>query len=871
MPEASKGWLVLKYGGTSVSTRARWETIEAVVRSRMAEGFRPFVVCSALSGVSNALETLLADAIEGKHEPTLQKIQQQHRELGAAMGVDAAALLSEPFSELERMATGAHLIREVSPKLKARVMALGEIMSTLLGAAFFERRGLSVAWADARRMLRATDDASAHEARQYLSANCDFAPDAALEAALDATGKQVFLTQGFIASNGAGETVLLGRGGSDTSAAYFAAKLGAARLEIWTDVPGMFTANPRQAPSARLLQQLGYDEAQEIATTGAKVLHPRCIEPAHRYGIPLHIRSTEAPELQGTVISNDTPDFGAQVKAISARTGITLITMDAVGMWQQVGFLADVFAIFKRNGISVDLITTSETNVTVSLDPMANALDPETMAVLLRDLNGYCTAREVAPCAAVSLVGRRIRSILDELGPVFEVFNDQNVYMLSQAASDLNLTFVVDEEQAQRLVRSLHAQLFGERGADALFGPTWKELSAPPEAADAPERWWQRRRAPLLAFAAHASPAYVYDEATITEAARTLKGFTAVDRMFYSVKANPNPAVLRLLRGQGIGFECVSPGEIAHVQALFPEMDPGDILFTPNFAPRREYAEAYAAGVHVTLDNLYPLEAWPEAFAGRDLMVRVDPGRGRGHHKYVRTAGAQSKFGVSPGELPHLKEAAEAAGARIVGFHAHVGSGIKLAETWAETAMRLAELAEPFGTVRVIDVGGGLGVAERPGAPALDTAAVDQSLHAFKAAHPEVALWMEPGRFPVATAGVLLARVTQLKQKGEVRYVGVDTGMNSLIRPALYGAFHEIVNLTRLDAPGAITAEIVGPICETGDVLGHGRLLPETHEGDVLLIGTAGAYGRAMSSHYNLRPPAAEYLLRTDGTITEAV
>ena len=190
----------------------------------------------------------------------------------------------------------------------------------------------------------------------------------ALQAAWRALGR-VIITQGFIASNEAGDTVLLGRGGSDTSGSYFAAKLAAVRLEIWTDVPGMFSANPRAIPTARLLRALHYDEAQEIASNGAKVLHPRCVLPVRQYKIPLHVYATQAPGLEGTVISADVADSARQVKAIAIKKGITLVSMDSPGMWHQVGFLADAFQVFKEQGISVDLISTSETNVTVSLDP----------------------------------------------------------------------------------------------------------------------------------------------------------------------------------------------------------------------------------------------------------------------------------------------------------------------------------------------------------------------------------------------------------------------------------------------------------------------------------------------------------------------
>jgi diaminopimelate decarboxylase/aspartate kinase len=174
----------------------------------------------------------------------------------------------------------------------------------------------------------------------------------------------------------------------------------------------------------------------------------------------------------------------------------------------------------------------------------------------------------------------------------------------------------------------------------------------------------------------------------------------------------------------------------------------------------------------------------------------------------------------------------------------------------------LASLTERLTDVRYLDVGGGFGVpdAEQPG---LDLAKLDAALRAVlsQAGREKLELWIEPGRYFVAAAGVLLARVTQLKSKGDVRYVGVATGMNSLIRPALYGAHHEIVNLTRPDEPATELVNVVGPICESADILGHDRLLPATQEGDVLLIANAGAYGRAMSSHYNLRDPAEELLL----------
>ncbi|HKI05305.1 MAG TPA: bifunctional aspartate kinase/diaminopimelate decarboxylase, partial [Thermoanaerobaculia bacterium] len=215
----------------------------------------------------------------------------------------------------------------------------------------------------------------------------------------------------------------------------------------------------------------------------------------------------------------------------------------------------------------------------------------------------------------------------------------------------------------------------------------------------------------------------------------------------------------------------------------------------------------------------------------------------------------------APEQMREIEGLLAACGARVVGLHAHSGSGIRTPEAWSEVALFLSAAAERFPEARVLDLGGGLGVPERPGQSPLDLGDLGELLRRFKAANPRFELWLEPGRFLVAQAGVLLARVTQIKHKGDVTWVGLETGMNSLVRPPLYGAYHPIVNLSRLDEPATWNAHVVGPICETGDILGRSRRLPPTREGDVLLIANAGAYGRVMSSWYNLREPAGEVVV----------
>lgn len=850
---AQQSWVVLKFGGTSVSSRERWETIGALAKERKQAKENPFIVCSAVSQVSNKLERVVHGPEEGSREDVVREIIARHIDLGKALGVDAQEVLGTYFESLLRLARGADLLGEVSARSHARILSHGELMSTRLGAAFLESRGMKVLWLDARNALRAVRDTHASTAQRYLSTACDYAVDNDLRSTVEKEAYDVVLTQGFIARDHAGDTVLLGRGGSDTSAAYFAAKLQAERCEIWTDVPGMFTADPRVVPLARHILLTDYDEAQEIATTGSKVLHPRCIGPCREHGIPLEIHSTPRRELPCTRITSREEELTPGVKALSVKKNITLVTMDSLGMWQQAGFLGDVFTVFKNHGLSVDQVSTSETNVTVTLDPTANTLTPSTIDTLLNSLGAFCKARVIEGCAAVSLVGTGIRSILHRLGPALAFFAEPQVYMVTQSASDLNLTFIVDERHATRLVQSIHGLLFDDVRPGPIFGRTWSAIQKE-EKPTAPARpWWLDAREDLLNVDLDEGPVYVYDRASIQAAARRLRGLRSIDRVFYAMKANSHTGILKLLADEGLGFECVSPGEMDRVFETLPSLDPSRVLFTPNFAPIEEYADAFARGVHVNLDNLYPLQQRPDIFKGREVILRVDPGQGRGHHDHVRTGGRGSKFGIDAEDLDTLIALTEAHDVRVVGLHVHAGSGILTSDHWREVATVLLRHAERFPHLRYLDLGGGLGVVERSDQEALDLAQVDASLEAIRSARPDLELWLEPGRFVVAQAGVLLSKVTQLKGKGEMRYVGVTAGMHSLLRPTLYGAHHHIVNLSKLDAPRSIRARVVGPICESGDTLGVGRHMPEPSIGDVVLIATAGAYGYTMASNYNLR------------------
>ncbi len=853
-------WVVLKFGGTSVATAARWKSIVALAKKRKDEGFRPVVVVSALSGVTNLLLKIIESGADAAAAKTIaDEIRARHLVLVEDLGIALPAQTASWLDRLDALTIDARAERNALD-WQAEVLAIGELCSSTLGAELFRQQGLNAAWLDSRDWLCALEQAHQSDWARWLSVNCstEAAPGRSAELA---TTADAFVAPGFMARNAAGATVILGRGGSDTSAAYLGAILGAARVEIWTDVAGMFSADPRQVPNARLLARLDFEEAQEIATTGAKVLHPRSLAPVRDAGVPMWIRDTNRPELEGTIIEARVADGTASVKAISARRGIMLVAMESLGMWQQVGFLADVFVAFKKHGLSVDLISSAETNVTVSLDPTENLVNSNVLEALCGDLAEVCRVKLIGPCAAITLVGRGMRGLLSKLSGVWSEFGPMPVHLLSQSSNNLNLTFVVDESAAEGLIARVHDSLIRTRALraedDSVFGPSWKSLYQPVD-ADAGDAWWLAKRDELLGLANERTPRYVYDRETLRARAQSLLAVTAVDQWFYATKANAYPAILSELAHLGFGLECVSEGELAHAHAISPAAPK---LYTSNFAASDELRRIVTERTAITIDNVSLLQGHPEIFQGRDLLLRVDLGVGRGHHDKVKTGGAGSKFGIALSDLAEARRAAGSAGARVIGLHAHLGSGILSVAHFREVYAELAAIGESIPSVSILNIGGGIGVPARAEDTAIDLGELARALAEVKALYPQFQLWMEPGRYLVAEAGVLLAKVTQTKSKGDTHFVGLDAGMHNLLRPALYDAWHPIVNLSRINEPCTETVRVVGPICESSDVLGIDRRFPKSAESDVVLIAQAGAYGAVMASNYNRRASADEVML----------
>lgn len=891
--------VLIKFGGSSVSSAACWHTITTQIKRLLSQQQRPVIVCSALSGVSNHLAHLASLTLTKTREPIATAITEFatiHHRMCEALNLPTA-LVDSAVAELTRLTQLASTAvdssslpsspEESHPALKAKIMALGEYTLTTIGHAYLTQQGLKCWLLDAGDWLHSLSQPPAALPygleEHYLSASCDYTYNPELNQQCLNSPTDLVITQGFIATDQRGHTVLLGRGGSDTSATYLAAKLGASSVEIWTDVPGIFTANPQEIPDSRLLLQLSYNEAQELASSGAKVLHPRCIEPLAATQIPLRIHWTHHPNLNVSTTVSTHGHSGYNVKGICTKKDIYVFSMTSIKMWQQAGFLADIFVLFKQFHLSCDTVSTSESNITVTVNGAIQNLNDDLLSQLKQRLSSICSLSVYRDCVSISLVGQGIRSILHRLAPMLKVFEDRKVFVVSQAANNLNFSFTVLSKDAPGILKQLHALLFSATTDPHLhiFGPTWKQLNqktagkAPQTSTPSYLLWWQHHRAEITAMLHSATmntlPAYVYHLPTIRQRAAELGKLSAVTMKYYALKANPHPQIITTIADFGFGFDCVSYGEIAYLKDQLATFEPQRIIFTPNFAPITEYKRALQDGVTVTIDNLEIIKAHPEIFAQQAIMLRIDLGTGHGHHEYVKTAGDDSKFGIPSDAWPTLMSLIQTHHITLKGLHAHQGSGIDSMTTWRDTAQALIGLADTIPADRrsadpmLIDVGGGFPVQDHPEKrSAFCATTFNTELLKLKTCHPGYEFAIEPGRYLVAEAGIIITEVHQVKTKHQRHYIGVDAGMHTLIRPSLYGAYHHICHLhppPHQQKRELITADIVGPICESGDVLAHERRILQAFPQDILVICGAGAYGRVMASQYNQRGLPAEHII----------
>jgi aspartate kinase len=450
--------IVMKFGGTSVQDASAINRVADIVRSKL--GFKPSVVVSAMARVTDGLLGIARAASDRRFEEAsalVANLSERHvkvtRELlppgDARQSVERA--IECHFDELLGLARSVATLGELTPRSQDAISSFGERLSSLIVAAAFKAGGLPAQLVDSREFL-VTD-------RNFNAANPDMRATEKLvkERLLPviAEGK-IPVAQGFIGSTPEGITTTIGRGGSDYSAAIIGASLGADSIEIWTDVDGLMTADPRIVPGARRIRVVSFDEAAELSYFGAKVLHPSTVLPAIERRIPVHIFNTNNPSCEGTLITAEPRRSLNTIKSIAVKRGVTIINVASTQMIMAHGFLRTIFEVFDRHQTSIDVVTTSETSVSMTLD------STDRLDAILQDLEPIGEVNVDPAKAIVCVVGDNLKFTPGVAARLFRALGDINVNMISQGASVINLTFVINDKEIEKAIGMLHADFFRE-------------------------------------------------------------------------------------------------------------------------------------------------------------------------------------------------------------------------------------------------------------------------------------------------------------------------------------------------------------------------------------------------------------------------
>jgi aspartate kinase len=451
--------IVCKFGGTSVGDAEAIERTATIIRGRLDR--QPVVVVSALGGTTNQLLRIAEQAAKGQLIGALRAVEDcRDRHLKQAellLGNDASAddvvtELSAMFDELAALAEALTTLGDLTPRSLDTIAALGEMLSSVLVVAAFRKFGLNAEHVDAREVM--ITDANFTKAEPQTEAIGEAAQRVVMPVL---RAGRVPVMGGFIgASQGSGITTTLGRGGSDYSASLIGAALQAEAIEIWTDVDGMLTADPRVVDGARLIERIAFEEASELASFGAKVLHPNTIAPAVMRGIPVWVLNSRRPEGTGTLITFDAPR--RSVSAIAGKSGVTLVKVRSARMLLAEGFMRTLFGVFERHKTSVDVVSTSEVSVSVTIDDASRL---ETLVVDLRALGDVTIERNRG---IVSIVGSGLADGGESMARALLAIGDLRIHMLSLSSSGINLTVVVDGEQVSPAMRRLHDSFFSQSG-----------------------------------------------------------------------------------------------------------------------------------------------------------------------------------------------------------------------------------------------------------------------------------------------------------------------------------------------------------------------------------------------------------------------
>jgi len=811
--------LVIKLGGTSQTKEGYSNLLEEIRKNNTN---KIIVVVSAVKNVTN----LAIELIKTKNKSLLENIISSNKKL-----CDNLNISYDCITDIVKNLNMLFDKECFSNQDAIDIISSGETFTANILNSFLQKNNLTSFYLDSTEVIHSNmnNNNNIYNKGQFEVNN--FRLSNLL------VNNDVIVVPGFRASTPSKNVCLMGRGGSDTTGSIIAASLKAKKYMIWTDVNGIFSGDPNIVKHVNIIPTISYNAAQEISAMGAKVIHPYCIKPCMEANIPIYIRNTYDLNSKNTVIENCLGGSEKSIYSITNQSKISVFKIKSLNMWNNYGFVYHIFSKFKDFNVDVNIINTSQFDITTTTDD----LDENKLYKLKQELEKDYIVELFNNCNCVSLVGENIRKY-DKINKIINALKDFDIKLTSYSSNDMSISFVVENDIHKEIINQIHMIAF------------------PFHYFEKKNCWWNK----LLQLKPPEKCKYFYSLDIVSEKINILKSLKSINRVYYAMKANNSKEIIYHMIKNNIGLETVSLEEIMLVVNVCKNnninFNKVNILYTPNFASIEDYIQVYNISdnnINIIVDNIDMIVTYKDFFANKKIGLRLDLDYGFGHCNKVITQGVESKFGMTCNDIIENINIFTENNISINGLHSHMGSGITDFKHWINNFKLIMNVYKniPFTCNKVewFDIGGGFGIGD-----AIDFKSFDRMLSVIKKNY-EIEIYIEPGRFLVAEAGVILGKITQIKYKNKTKFIGTNVGMTDIIRPALYSAIHPIYFNDNNKNKELVT--VVGPICESGDVLVRNLLVDNNLKiGDPMVVENTGAYGFVMASNYNNRELPEEVL-----------
>ena len=811
---------VIKLGGSS-QTLIGYQTL----LDKLNNNFKTVIVVSAIKGITNNLISLINKISKDEKDKEIfleEKIIKVNSDLVRELNLDLF-FLEEDYNFLRLIINSSNL----KLKDKTKIVSMGETLTAKILNQYLLKNNHLTEFLDAISFIKCNQkNLSLHN-----NGNFSVEKDIILD---KLNNKNMVVIPGFRGINSDGEICLMGRGGSDTTGSIIASTLKSNKYQIWTDVNGIYSGDPNVMKNVHIIESISYNAAQEISAMGAKVIHPYCIQPCKKYNIPIEIRNTYNFDTKFTTIGNVDELSEKTIYSITNQEKNCIFKVESLNMWNNYGFVYDIFSKFKKYNVDVNIINTSQFDITTT----TNDTDMKKLLLLKEELEKSYKVILIQDCNLISIVGENIKKFT-KLNLIMNSILEFDIKLTSYSSNDMTLSFIIEEKFSDKLSEKIHNIIF-----------PFNQFEIPKDI------WWKE----LLESQGPDNCQYLYNLEVVNNKIKDLKNMSSIDKIYYAMKANNNIDIIKNIINQQLGFETVSIDEIQHLDNITNDLELDkkiDILYTPNFARVEDYlaifsiSESKKFNIKVILDNLDVIKEYPEVFKDKDIALRLDLDYGFGHCNKVITQGQDSKFGIMPDDIINNFKLLDDLNISITGLHSHMGSGISNYKHWVNNLNLIISIykriPDSINKIEWFDIGGGFGIDN-----VIDFNSLDKEISMIKKDLTNIKIFIEPGRFIVAEAGIIWGKVTQTKFKNNTKFIGTNIGMTDLLRPALYSAIHPTYFKESTEEKELAT--IVGPICESGDILVKNLLVNKSLKiNDTIIISNTGAYGIVMASSYNNR------------------